>query len=84
MAGLKLGLSMVIFDYIEPSPRGSTWGLGGTCLNVGCIPKKLMHQSSLLGDAAMGSKAFGWHFGFNEDPNDHSEMVKHFKWETLR
>lgn len=25
-------------------PTGATWGLGGTCVNVGCIPKKLMHQ----------------------------------------
>jgi len=23
-------------------------GLGGTCVNVGCIPKKLMHQTALL------------------------------------
>lgn len=30
---------------------GSTWGLGGTCVNVGCIPKKLMHQAGLLGQA---------------------------------
>ena len=24
-------------------------GLGGTCVNVGCIPKKLMHQAAILG-----------------------------------
>lgn len=46
-AAKKLGLSMVLFDYVTPSPRGTTWGLGGTCVNVGCIPKKLMHMSSL-------------------------------------
>jgi len=28
---------------------GTSWGLGGTCVNVGCIPKKLMHHASLLG-----------------------------------
>ena len=38
-----LGLKVAIFDYVEPSPQGSEWGLGGTCVNVGCIPKKLMH-----------------------------------------
>ena len=27
----------------------SVLGLGGTCVNVGCIPKKLMHQAALLG-----------------------------------
>lgn len=29
----------------------TTSGLGGTCVNVGCIPKKLMHQAALLGAA---------------------------------
>lgn len=38
-------------DYVHPSPKGTTWGLGGTCVNVGCIPKKLMHHAALLGDA---------------------------------
>jgi Pyruvate/2-oxoglutarate dehydrogenase complex, dihydrolipoamide dehydrogenase (E3) component, and related enzymes len=38
---LKVG----IFDFVKPSPIGTTWGLGGTCVNVGCIPKKLMHYS---------------------------------------
>ena len=39
---------------------GTSWGLGGTCVNVGCIPKKLMHQASLLGEAIHDSKAYGW------------------------
>ena len=30
---------------------GTRWGLGGTCVNVGCIPKKLFHQAGLLGQA---------------------------------
>ncbi len=30
---------------------GNSWGLGGTCVNVGCIPKKLMHHASLLGQS---------------------------------
>ena len=37
-------------DFVLPSPVGTSWGLGGTCVNVGCIPKKLMHQASLLGN----------------------------------
>ena len=40
----KLGLTTACFDYVKPTPVGTTWGLGGTCVNVGCIPKKLMHQ----------------------------------------
>ena len=45
--GQKVGLA----DYVKPSPPGTTWGLGGTCVNVGCIPKKLMHFCSLMGEA---------------------------------
>ena len=39
----KMGFSVAMFDYVDPSPQGSKWGLGGTCVNVGCIPKKLFH-----------------------------------------
>ena len=39
---------------------GTKWGLGGTCVNVGCIPKKLMHQASLLGQAVKDAKNYGW------------------------
>lgn len=35
-------------------------GLGGTCVNVGCIPKKLMHQASLLGESLKDSRHYGW------------------------
>lgn len=37
-------------------------GLGGTCVNVGCIPKKLMHQTALLGTAMQDARKFGWEF----------------------
>ena len=43
--GAKVGLA----DYVKPSPQGTKWGLGGTCVNVGCIPKKLFHYAGLLG-----------------------------------
>ena len=36
-------MSVALFDFIKPSAHGTTWGLGGTCVNVGCIPKKLFH-----------------------------------------
>ena len=38
---------VAVADYIVPSPYGSKWGLGGTCVNVGCIPKKLYHIAGL-------------------------------------
>jgi thioredoxin reductase (NADPH) len=37
--GAKVGLA----DFVKPSPSGTSWGIGGTCVNVGCIPKKMMH-----------------------------------------
>lgn len=40
----RLGQRVACLDFVKPSPMGSKWGLGGTCVNVGCIPKKLMHQ----------------------------------------
>ena len=48
------------YDFVTPTPIGTTWGLGGTCVNVGCIPKKLMHQASILGENLKDAKEFGW------------------------
>ena len=56
----KLGARVAVCDYVTPTPKGTTWGLGGTCVNVGCIPKKLMHQATLLGESLHDAKAFGW------------------------
>ncbi|XP_014233941.1 thioredoxin reductase 2, mitochondrial-like isoform X1 [Trichogramma pretiosum] len=56
----ELGAKVAVFDYVTPSPQGTKWGLGGTCVNVGCIPKKLMHQAALLGEAVHEAAAFGW------------------------
>ncbi|XP_071110707.1 thioredoxin reductase 2, mitochondrial-like isoform X1 [Haliotis cracherodii] len=55
-----LGKKVAVLDYVSPSPRGTKWGLGGTCVNVGCIPKKLMHQAALLGHAISDARAYGW------------------------
>lgn len=57
---VQLGAKVAVLDWVEPSPRGSKWGLGGTCVNVGCIPKKLMHQAALLGEAIHDAQAYGW------------------------
>lgn len=47
----NLGAKVAVLDYVTPTPLGTKWGIGGTCVNVGCIPKKLMHQAALLGEA---------------------------------
>lgn len=73
---VEFGAKVAVLDYVTPSPQGSKWGLGGTCVNVGCIPKKLMHQAALLGEAIHEAKSFGWQI---EDPNAIAN-----DWESLK
>ncbi|XP_063907545.1 thioredoxin reductase 1, mitochondrial isoform X2 [Zophobas morio] len=72
----SLGAKVAVLDYVTPTPKGTRWGLGGTCVNVGCIPKKLMHQAALLGDAIEDSQSYGWQFS-------NPENIKH-DWGILR
>ncbi len=46
---------------------------GGTCVNVGCVPKKLYYYASHFSEAFKDSRGFGWTGG---------ERV--FDWETLK
>jgi len=68
-----LGARVACFDYVKPSPHGTTWGLGGTCVNVGCIPKKLMHQAAIHGANHHDAPYFGW---------EYSESPTH-NWSTM-
>ena len=34
-------------------------------MNVGCIPKKLMHQAAILGHSLEDAKKFGWEVDTN-------------------
>ncbi|KAI0214950.1 Thioredoxin reductase 3 [Lamellibrachia satsuma] len=70
-----LGAKVAVLDYVKPSEKGTTWGLGGTCVNVGCIPKKLMHQAAILGHSVEDAQKFGWEL------NDAS--AKH-QWDSMR
>eukprot|EP01137_Pigoraptor_chileana_P036228 Opistho-2@31435 len=54
------GKKVACLDFVTPTPIGTTWGLGGTCVNVGCIPKKLMHTAALHGEHLEDAKAYGW------------------------
>ena len=76
-AAAKFGKKVAVCDFVKPSPAGTTWGLGGTCVNVGCIPKKLMHQAALLGEAIEDAAAYGWDVGKVE-----GAAPKH-SWERL-
>ncbi|XP_067134053.1 thioredoxin reductase 1, cytoplasmic-like [Centruroides vittatus] len=68
-----LGKRVAVLDFVKPSPIGTSWGLGGTCVNVGCIPKKLMHQAAILGQSIKDARHYGW-----EVPD-----VKH-NWEAMK
>jgi len=46
--------------------------LGGTCVNVGCIPKKLMSYAAHFHDEMEDAKGFGWQVG-----------QTHHNWATL-
>ena len=72
----KLGWNVACCDFVKPSPPGTTWGLGGTCVNVGCIPKKLMHQASLLGEATKDAKEFGWELNEEKPKHNWGKMVE--------
>lgn len=52
----KVGLA----NFVTPTPLGTTWGVGGTCVNVGCIPKKMMHHSASIYDKFKIFKHIGY------------------------
>jgi thioredoxin reductase (NADPH) len=56
----SFGAKIALCDFVKPSPQGTSWGLGGTCVNVGCIPKKLFHIGAGLNELMqVDSNAFG-------------------------
>ncbi|RZB38614.1 Pyr redox 2 domain containing protein [Asbolus verrucosus] len=71
-----LGAKVAVLDFVTPSPRGTKWGIGGTCVNVGCIPKKLMHHAALLGEALHDARSYGFRL-------PQPENIKH-NWLLLR
>eukprot|EP00002_Diphylleia_rotans_P005489 TRINITY_DN1463_c0_g1_i6.p1 TRINITY_DN1463_c0_g1~~TRINITY_DN1463_c0_g1_i6.p1 ORF type:complete len:573 (+),score=111.19 TRINITY_DN1463_c0_g1_i6:101-1819(+) len=68
------GKTVALFDFVKPSPQGTTWGLGGTCVNVGCIPKKLMHHSAIIGEKIHDSTFYGWNVA--EKKHDWATLVQ--------
>lgn len=75
--------------YVKTSPsvhvsQKISFRPGGTCVNVGCIPKKLYHAGSLLRESI---HADGPAFGFSFGDSSNGELVApttNVQWETLR
>lgn len=71
----ELGRKVACLDFVQPTPIGTAWGLGGTCVNVGCIPKKLMHQAAIHGHNLQDAEAFGW-TNMGTPKNDWAKLVE--------
>ena len=56
--------------------------LGGTCVNVGCIPKKLLVYASHYGEDFREAQGFGWTVG--ERSNDWAKLIANKDKEILR
>lgn len=54
------GARVALLDYVDPSSQGTSWGLGGTCVNVGCIPKKLFHLAANYCDNEQDAEQIGF------------------------
>lgn len=72
---LAFGAKACVLDFVKPSPAGTTWGYGGTCVNVGCIPKKLMHQAALIGEYIKDAESFGWDVDHSKVKCDWANLV---------
>jgi glutathione reductase (NADPH) len=55
---------------------------GGTCVNVGCVPKKIMVQASEYGRLAEDSRGFGW--DASPGVHDWAALIAHKDKEILR
>ncbi|KAL8275732.1 hypothetical protein Esti_000295 [Eimeria stiedai] len=81
-----LGARVAVFDFVKPSPQGTRWGLGGTCVNVGCIPKKLMHYAASMQQLlSWDALKMGWgeFEAFNDQTGEPLQKHKHCNWDTL-
>ena len=61
-AAALYGKSVAVVDVqrVHGPPHYSA--LGGTCVNVGCVPKKLMVTGAAYADHIRDSAGFGWNF----------------------
>lgn len=54
-------------------------------MNVGCIPKKLMHQAAIHKESIVNAYDFGFNLGELNDPDDHvhEKLHKTVEWNRL-
>ncbi|KAL5016313.1 hypothetical protein ScPMuIL_005902 [Solemya velum] len=44
----QFGKKVAVLDFVTPSSQGTKWGLGGTCVNVGCVTLQWETMSSAV------------------------------------
>lgn len=71
----SLGVKVGMADFVKPSAHGKTWGAGGTCVNVGCIPKKMMHLAAQLGDLRKDQMKVGWKGVDEHGQHDFNKLI---------
>lgn len=75
VTAVKPNAKVVVFDLVNSTVHGTKWGLGGTCVNVGCIPKKLMHYAASIGyTLETAAHQFGWN-GVENAKHDWAKMA---------
>lgn len=77
------GLKVALLDYVTPTPFGNTWGVGGTCVNVGCIPKKLYHHAAVANWDLKGLPDIGFK-GIDEPSLDWANLRKMIQFHIKR
>ena len=53
-------VKVAVADYVFPSSQGNSWGVGGSYVNVGGLPKKMLHIASQFGFLREDLNATGW------------------------
>ncbi|CAG0914711.1 unnamed protein product [Notodromas monacha] len=76
-----LGAKVALVDYVAESPKGTKWGLGGTCINVGCVPKILMHHAAISGQKLEDAGRVGFEVSIKDHswPDLVSKISTHIK-----
>jgi len=66
--------------YVEGVRKGA--GFGGTCVNVGCVPKKLMFSAAAVRESITGPAEIATGYGFGEAKAAVGEML--VDWSGLK
>eukprot|EP00063_Salmo_salar_P088792 XP_014063627.1 PREDICTED: thioredoxin reductase 1, cytoplasmic-like isoform X2 [Salmo salar] len=82
------GRRVLVLDLVAPTPEVTKWR--GSSVNVGSIPRKILHQASLLGKAIQDARKYGWKFeeqgshGWGEMVDTVQQHVKSVSFELRR